>query len=445
MDFGKHIEDQYEPFKSALKDLVRIPSVYREGDDGYPFGKPIDDALQKTLEIARVLGFSTVYGPDGYYGYAETGEGKDLVVVLGHVDVVPAGDLALWVTGPFDPDERDGKIFGRGAKDDKGPILAALFAAKALMESGERFNKRLRFIFGADEEKYWRCMKLYNEREEVAQVGFTPDAKFPLIYAEKGLLQFTLSSPNESGITLAGGSAFNAVPDHIFYDGDNQAALADQLASMGYAYEQSAKGIKVIGKASHAMSTEKGVNAISRLCLALNALGTESRTVRFVADKIGEDYYGTHLFGVIEDEPSGKLRCNVGKIKFGRREKISIDVRVPVTVEKEGIEEMILKAADEYGLTYTPEDWWAPLYIPKTHHLIQTLMRVYQEVTHDLTSEPISSGGATYARTMKNCVAFGPQFPHGADIDHMPNEHIVLKDMYEAMTIYARAIYELTR
>ncbi len=445
MDFSEHIDQQHNPFIEALSALIRIPSVLVESEDGPPFGKPIDDALRLTLKIAEDLGFRVRYGPDGYYGYAEIGRGDELVAILGHIDVVPPGDLDLWETGPYEPVRRDGKLFGRGAKDDKGPTMATLFAAKALMDAGVIFEKRLRFIFGTDEESLWRCMKLYNQREERAGLGFTPDAEFPLIYAEKGLLQFTLTCPNTSDLKIEGGSSFNAVPDHIFYTGDDAEALAVQLDTLGFPYERRTKDIKVLGRAAHAMSTEDGVNAITRLCLALDALGRESNAVRFVVDLIGEDPFGAGLFGVIEDEPSGKLKCNVGKIKLENEEVLSIDLRIPVTIEKDRIVDQVLNAAEKYHFTYKERDWWGPLYLRKDHPLIETLMRVYQDETGDVESEPISSGGATYARTMENCVAFGPDFPGAPRVEHQPNEYIVLEDVYRAISIYARAMVELTR
>ncbi len=445
MDFSEQLHSLREPYKETLSELIRIPSVIDEGGDGFPFGKPIDDALRLTLEIAKTLGFRVTYDPEGYYGYAEAGEGKEMVAILGHIDVVPPGDITLWESGPYEPVERGGKLFGRGTLDDKGPTIATLFAARAIIDAGVKLEKRVRFIFGTDEESLWRCMKLYNQREERAGLGFTPDAEFPLIYAEKGLLQFTLTCPNRGDLIFEGGSSFNAVPDHIFYSGDDEDALAAQLDVFGFAYERTTTGIKVIGKAAHAMSTEDGINAIARLCLALDAMGRESNAVRFVVDMLGEDPFGTGLFGAVEDEPSGRLKCNVGKIKLGEEEKLSIDIRIPVTIAKDRIVDKLLNAAEKYNLTYTERDWWGPLYLPKNHPLIEALMQVYQEETGDMESEPISSGGATYARTMENCVAFGPDFPGAPSVEHQPNEHIVLAEMYRAMSIYAQAIFSLTR
>ena len=214
-NLASHLEAQQEPLKKALIELVRIPSVCDEGGGGYPFGESIDQALRKALQVAGDLGFKTQYGEGGYYGYAEIGEGKEMLGILGHLDVVPPGKLSDWDRDPFDPIEKDGMLFGRGTQDDKGPLLASLYAVKALMDAGVKFNKRIRFIFGTDEETLWRCINRYKEKEELPGFGFSPDSRFPVTYAEKGLLQLQLEGSNESGIKLTGGSAFNAVPDMI--------------------------------------------------------------------------------------------------------------------------------------------------------------------------------------------------------------------------------------
>jgi predicted dipeptidase len=437
------LERQQAALKAALIELVRIPSVVEEGAGGHPFGAAIDQALRQTLQIAAGLGLRTRYGDDGYYGFAETGDGADLVGILGHVDVVPPGNLEDWRTGPFVPVERDGLLYGRGTQDDKGPLLAALFATRALLDSGAQFRKRVRFIVGTDEETLWRCIRRYREREELPAMGFSPDSRFPLIFAEKGLLQLQLEGSNDSGLRLSGGSAFNAVPDAILYPGSRQDALAARLDELGYAYERADRGIEVRGKAAHAMVPEEGINAIARLCQALRDIGVESRAVNFVAQEIGEDPYATRIFGQCADEPSGKLKFNVGKIGIGEIEQLSVDTRIPVTVAKEQIVSNLSAAAARYGLAHKEVDWLAPIYLPRNHVVIETLMDVYRRVTGDVTSEPIASGGATYARAIDNCVAFGALFPDELLTEHQPNERVVLANLYRAMEIYAHAIREL--
>jgi succinyl-diaminopimelate desuccinylase len=74
-NFDSYLEAQQESLKKALVELVRVPSVCNEGTGGYPFGKAVDQALRKVLQIASDLGVRTQYGQGGYYGLAEVGEG----------------------------------------------------------------------------------------------------------------------------------------------------------------------------------------------------------------------------------------------------------------------------------------------------------------------------------------------------------------------------------
>jgi len=373
------------------------------------------------------------------------GQGREMISILGHLDVVPAGNLEDWAFDPFDPVEHDGMLFGRGTQDDKGPLLAALFGVKALLDAGVTFNKRVRFIFGTDEETLWRCIKRYKENEELPAMGFTPDARFPLVHAEKGLLQCVLEGPNECGLRLTGGSSFNAVADSATSYGPHQDELAEELRSRGYDYARNDDVLIVMGKAAHAMEPENGISAIARLCIALDALGTESGAVRFIAREVGEDPFATRIFGDCADKPSGQLKFNVGKIDIDDTEHIAIDCRIPVTISKEKIVKKLSAAAARYGLNYREFDWLAPIYLPLDHFMIKSLMRVYSQVSGDLVSEPTVSGGATYARAMDNCVAFGALLPDEPLTEHQPNERVVLKNLYKAMEIYAQAIYELTR
>ena len=440
-----HLAAQQGPLKAAVAELVRIPSVCSEGEGGYPFGSAVDAALRKALQVAGELGFKTHYGEGGYYGYAEVGQGAEMLGILGHLDVVPPGKLQDWDRDPFDVVEIDGKLYGRGTQDDKGPLLASLFAVKALMDAGVIFNKRVRFIFGTDEETLWRCINRYKEKEEWPGMGFSPDARFPVTYAEKGLLQLHLEGRNESGIRLSGGSAFNAVPDMIYYDGERQDDLADALDQLGFEYEWNENSIEVKGKAAHAMIPEQGLNAIARLCIALHAIGIESKAINFISQEIGEDPNATRVFGECADAPSGKLKFNVGKIELGEMEQLSIDSRLPVTLPKAEMVAKLSAAAAKYGLVYKEFDWLAPIYLPLDHFMVTTLMKVYRQYSGDTSTEPKSSGGATYARAIANCVAFGALTVDEEMTEHQPNERAVLSNLYKAMEIYAHAVYELTR
>ena len=431
-----------EDFLASLKLLISYPSVLNENENGTPFGQAIQDVLEKTLEICQGLGFKTYLDPKGYYGYAEIGQGKELLAVLCHLDVVPSGDEADWKTPPFEAIVKDGYIFGRGVQDDKGPSMAALYAVKALLDSGVVFQKRVRFIFGTDEETLWRCMGRYNELEETATLGFAPDSSFPLTYAEKGLLQVKLHGPGSDFLQLEAGEAFNVVPAKASYQGAFLEKVIAGLRAAGFDYEETADEVTVLGVPKHAKDAAQGVNAIVRLAKVLQLLAPHP-ALSFIADAVGEDATGSRLFGSILDEPSGSLSFNIAGLTITpERSEIRIDLRIPVLADKEDLVRILSKKAADYQLTYEEFDYLAPLYVPKNSELVSTLMGIYQEKTGD-NSPAMSSGGATFARTMPNCVAFGALFPRAEQTEHQANERAKLDDLYKAMDIYAETIRRL--
>lgn len=372
IDITNQVKDE---FLISLKTLISYPSVLNEGENGTPFGQAIQDVLEKTLEICRDIGFTTYLDPKGYYGYAEIGQGAELLAILCHLDVVPSGDEADWQTPPFEATIKDGWVFGRGVQDDKGPSLAALYAVKSLLDQGIQFKKRVRFIFGTDEETLWRCMARYNTIEEQASMGFAPDSSFPLTYAEKGLLQVKLHGPGSDQLEFEVGGAFNVVPDKANYQGLLYEQVCNGLKEAGYDYQTTEQTVTVLGVPKHAS-------------------------------------------------------------------EIRIDIRTPVLADKEELVELLTRCAQNYQLRYEEFDYLAPLYVAKDSKLVSTLMQIYQEKTGD-NSPAISSGGATFARTMPNCVAFGALFPGAKQTEHQANECAVLEDLYRAMDIYAEAVYRL--
>lgn len=429
-------------YLESLKTIVSYPSVLNEGENGTPFGQSIQNVLEKMLEITRSLGFKTYIDPKGYYGYAEIGQGEELLAVLCHLDVVPAGDLSDWETPPFEATIKDGWIHGRGVQDDKGPSLAALYAVKALMDAGVTFNKRIRFIYGTDEETLWRCMARYNELEETATLGFAPDSSFPLTYAEKGLLQIKLHGSGSQELAIEAGEAFNVVPAKASYTGNLADSLEVELKKQAFEYERTADTVTVIGVPKHSKDAAEGVNAIVRLATGLNPLIQHS-AIQFIAEAVREDATGSRLFGEISDEPSGTLSFNVSGLSLDQdKSEIRIDMRIPVLADKDKLVQELSQIAEEYQLRYEEFDYLAPLYVPLDSELVSTLMAVYKEKTND-NSLAVSSGGATFARTMPNCVAFGALFPDALQTEHQANERTVIEDLYKAMDIYAETIYRL--
>ncbi|MCG0276560.1 MAG: Sapep family Mn(2+)-dependent dipeptidase, partial [Thermosediminibacteraceae bacterium] len=184
MDIEKAIKLNEEPLIKSVCEIIKIRSVEDAPAPGKPFGEGVARALEYALDLSRSFGFRTK-NLDNYIGWAEWGEGAEMVGILVHLDVVPEG--SGWTYPPFGGEIHDGKIYGRGAVDNKGPAMAALYALKTLKDAGVKFKRRVRVIFGTNEESGMKCIKYYLEHDEEPTMAFSPDAEYPIINGEKGI------------------------------------------------------------------------------------------------------------------------------------------------------------------------------------------------------------------------------------------------------------------
>ncbi|MDL2212292.1 Sapep family Mn(2+)-dependent dipeptidase [Erysipelotrichaceae bacterium OttesenSCG-928-M19] len=430
-------EKEFNDFIKASSRLIEIPSVLSEPLEKQPFGVNVDRALQETLIIAEELGFETYCDPNGYYGYAQIGDGEQLFGILCHVDVVPAGDLSKWQSNPFKLEIRDDKIYGRGIQDDKGPTILSMYALKHLLDQGLIPKQKIRFIFGTDEENLWRCMANYTKNEKIPDMGIVPDSIFPVTYAEKGLFQFDLISSEKISFDLEGGEAYNSVASSAQTKTND--ILQKNLSKTKINYEISDGQVKVIGKSAHVKDADQGENAIVILAQLLKDSNYQAKMLDFIVDKL-DDVHGKSLFGDISDDISGKLMLNLGKACFQEdHQRIALDLRVPVSYPQAEVEAVLKKACAEYDLSFELVDYVKPLYVNVNSDLVKKLMEAYQNVTKDYESKPMSSGGATYARTMPNFVAFGTDLITSESTAHQANEHVRIDDYKLAFDIYVEA------
>lgn len=435
-DPQKEVEALFPSYLKDLANLVSANSKNEEAIPGAPFGPGPKQALESMIAIADRMGYKTFVDPEGYYGYAEVGEGKEMLGVLGHLDVVPADDVENWTTPPFTMTQVGEELHGRGVQDDKGPMLASMYAMKILLDHGVVLNKRVRFIYCIDEETLWISVKAYAKKEEHPTYGFTPDADFPLLYAEMGLSEYTLTAQEADCALLEGGSALNAVPGkaHSPYTPE----LEEAMKSLGYEYKVDADQLVAIGKAMHVLDSAKGVNAITHLAEALVKTGAKGQALRFLTEK-GNNPQGSNIFGLVSDF-SGDLVFNPGLADFKPgKQSIGIDIRFPVTYKKEDVDAALEKAAAPYGLKVEQFDYLPSLHIPTDTPFIQKLMRAYQEVTGDTKTQPLTTGGATFARSMENIVAYGSLLPGGPDTEHQPNEYAIISQIKVGIQVYIRA------
>ena len=448
----------------SLQGVLRIPSVEAPAaGPTAPFGKPVREALDYTLKLCEKLGFKTE-DFDGYACHAEMGQGAEMVAALGHLDVVPEGDR--WTNPPYSAVIIDDVIYARGTSDDKGPIYAALFGAKAILDSGLPLSRRIRIIFGCNEESGFGCVHHYfnvaNQERPVS--GFTPDAGFPLCYAEKGIANLVLEKPLPSAdrplriVKANGGRRPNMVPDFAQASlvgtakaKDVAAAELDKFWDRNVSYEETSEELIVtaIGKSAHGARPTLGDNAIARLARALSTLGLhESECWLHWAD-LSSDTTGAALGIAGRDDVAGELTSNLGILETTEQGTIRLtyNIRYPVTWT---FEELLAKnkpVIDAAGWTIAESHNQAPLYVPLDKEPVLTLLRVYREETGDYESQPETMGGGTYARATPNIVAYGSHFPGDDKYGpaHEPDECISIEGLLRAAKVYAHALYELAK
>lgn len=421
---------------AAISRLVEIPSVFAESSE-YPFGAAVDHCLDVALAMMAGLGFRTFKAPDGMYGYAEIGEGE-LFGVLCHLDVVQARREDGWEHDPFRPMVQGDWLCGRGTQDDKGPSVAAIYALKSLLDEGHKLNKRVRFIFGIDEETMWDSIHAYCDREERPVSGFVPDSTFPLTYAEKGLLQLQIRSDKGFALPCHGGDSMNAVSAHA--ECPHDPAVERALRELEFAFHMDGDTICVEGLTAHAKNPWKGVNANLHLLHALRHAGYEHDAITFACDMLDEKFRFEGFSQEDLSDFSGPVTVNLGKFSLDEQGAVlGIDLRLPVTCEKETILTLVREKAAACHMTVEEFDWLRPIHVPLDSPLVRKLLQAYREVTGDAKTEPYISAGATFARAFDNCVAFGANMPHSPTSEHQPNERISIIKLMQATEVYRRA------
>lgn len=458
-----------------LKEIIAIDSVYSSPQENAPFGAKARQALDWFLRKSKSFGFET--GElDGYCGWAQIGSGKRLIGVLCHLDVVPAG--GGWTYPPFDMTVDGGKIYGRGVADDKGALVACMHAMKSILDSGVKLDGRLRIIVGCNEENGSACMKYYASHGEIPTASIVPDADFPIINSEKGIVSYLVKIPlddffEDNIAALDGGVKTNVVADSAsvtikkaspLYNLLKElsplderlfktAPIAEALITGGNEFKdfgiyETDKGlvIEAAGIAGHAMDPEKGDNAIWKIFRILDAAGEKlpSDVVKSVFENICSPMACEKIgFGCC-DEQSGDTTCNLGvaHVENGCL-NLDLNIRLPICCDKDSVKKLLLDKlpsgteADEY--MYSPN-----LFIDKDAPLIKTLLKVYGDCTGNETY-CLHTGGGTYAKELPGAVAFGPAFPDTVTNLHNADENLPVAEFEKLFDIYRAAMLALDK
>ncbi len=435
------LDKYFDEMVSAIQSTVAIDTTLTEGSEGAPFGEGNRQCLEHVLSMAEGMGFDT-YNCDGYAGHVQMqGTGSEVLGVLGHLDIVPAKESDGWIHPPFGGVIDGNKLYGRGTMDDKGPMIACLYALKALKDSGFAPSKTISLIFGCDEETGMRCVQYYFGKVAKPNIAFSPDGDFPVINIEKGIYQVTLNMGklNDKVLSINSGTRPNVVPNIA-------------TAVLAGTHSVTAEGVDVVcdgttttitthGKNAHGSTPNEGINATWQLFETLHQLFPADETIAFYATKLC-DHTGAQWGINLSDSDSGALTCNMGVVNYSGQELVvDVDIRFPASYNCQQITQLI-KGVTPYAMpSLHGKD---PLYVAKDSFLVSTLLDIFDSNMGG-KAEPLAIGGGTYSRALDNCVAFGPLLPGQAQTIHMPNEYIELDKLRTISHLYLDALYQLSK
>ena len=422
------LEDHKEELIETLREAVHFRTLEGPAEEGAPFGRTVKECLDFVLAKASGLGLEAK-SLDGYCGIVDAGEGEEMLGILGHLDVGPEG--TGWDHEPYGAEIVDGKIFGRGTIDDKGPAIASLFALKAVCSSGMKFRRRVRIIFGCNEETNMGCLKHYKEVERIPDMSFSPDGEYPVTNSEKTILHCTYKASFKSAISMSVGEAANVVPGYA------EARITNNGIT---------KLVSADGKIAHASLPNEGINALQRLFLELrkeDLSGKDRVVIDTLCDAFKTEYYGESL-GLDKEDASGRLTLNVGVIRWNEDGfELTLDLRCPVTLPECYIRERIELALAATGGKIVRWDFRPGFSIPDDSEIVSKLLKVYKNRTGQTDAKPKKIGGGTYARELPNAVSFGPEGYMCEASCHVANEFISIDQLMMNAKMIADAIIAL--
>lgn len=462
--------DQYfamhrEEMITDICTLIKKDSVKSEPLEGMPFGRKNAEVLKIAEKIITENGFK-VNNYENYVITTSMGSENSGLDILAHLDVVPADEKDWTLTKPFEPLIKDGRIYGRGSSDDKGPAMAAFYAMKAVKDLCIPLKKGVRLILGADEESGSSDIHYFYSVEKPAEMTFSPDSDFPVINCEKGgywsAFSGSFQAENENTarkvLFFHGGTAGNAIPGEACAEltGINTDELekecrkAEKELDIQYEIRENTDRIyvKVKGKGAHASTPENGNNAITALLHIISACYSEGEEATDVLRKMAllfphNDYYGMAAGVNMEDQESGKLTLNLTILDYDG-EKISgrIDCRTPVCATEEKLIPVLKKEFRECGLELEEDSMCPAHLVPESSEFIQKLLKCYEKYTGQ-KGYCITTGGMTYTHHIENGVAFGCVFPGQDTHMHGADEFVDIEELILSAKMFTQAIIDL--
>ena len=455
----QYIDAHADEMVDVLSTLVAIPSVKGEPEGDMPFGKEPARALHKMLELCENYGF-TVKNHENYVGTIDMCPEKDTQLgVLCHLDVVPEGTSG-WINPPYELTLSDGKLYGRGSSDDKGPAVAVLFAMRAIKESGIELSKNVRLLVGTDEECGSSDLRYYRAKEALPPYVFTPDATYPVINLEKGRISAKLVKNIKAGgektiVSVKGGVAVNAVPEKATvvvkgFSADEidafRAALPEDI-TVDVEVNGDLTTMVVGGKAAHASAPQSGKNSVTAAIRALGTMKTDDESADFFASiakvlAYGE-FHGESMGIQAQDAKSGALTFVFSMIDYENGAfSGAFDIRFPICECVDSVRAKIEKTIATVGLEMIGFKGVEPHYVDENSEFIQKLLSVYTDFTGE-KGECLAIGGGTYVHGIEGGVAFGAEFRGEDNHVHGANEYISLDKFILNAKIFAEAILRI--
>ena len=443
MDYQKvynSIDAQKQDMLNSLNRVISIPSVKGEPLEDMPFGQNCANVLNEFLSIAESMGFITK-NFDNYVGTIKFNDNQEKLGILCHLDVVPV-IAENWSYPPFSATLKDGKIFGRGAIDDKGPAIAVLYAMKTIKDLGIKLKTNIRFVVGCDEENGSSDLEYYATCESMPPNVFTPDGSYPCINIEKGMIRLSFSGKYQGDLikSLHGGTVINGVPAECYAIVSKELPQAEnitvQRVDNGYK-------VKYTGLSAHASTPQLGNNAITGLLDYLNQFD-DSIAITGLSESFKHgDVNGKSLGIFTEDELSGKVTSVLSIISLeDNLIDCKLDIRFPLNTTKEDIISIATEKLQSYGYSVKVLLSENPHHTDENSDFIKTLLKIYTEETGN---KPYCQaiGGGTYVHNIDGGVAFGAEFPNDENNMHGDDEFIKLDSLMLNCKMFARAIIDI--
>ena len=446
-------EHEQELLNDTIR-MLRIPSLEDKAAPNAPFGPGNRQALDLALELCDKAGFATT-DLEGYIGFGEFGQGKRLILSLGHLDVVPTGPG--WKHEPFGAEIDEGYIYSRGSTDDKGPTMASFYAMRAIKECVPNLPARMRQVFGCNEESGFACVYRYMKTEEVPTFGVAPDSGWPLIHGEKGIADLMVTVPCNRGefalVDISGGQRPNIVIDsckaRVRVTKTARSEVEGKLAdawdrNVSFSWEGDVLHVSATGKASHGSHPFGGDSAAIRVMRFLREI-SPTNDQQFFQELFETTHIGGAGLGIAGSDPESRdLTCNLGIVSVEDGEvRLLFNIRYPVTWNCAKLETMCREFLSllTSGFKLKVERDSPPLYFPLDHPLVKTITEIYEEETGERRL-PGTMGGGTYARAVPNTVSIGTGWL-GDGAAHETDERLSVENLFKMSRIYAHIFYKL--